>query len=119
MAIKRASDFTEILIRRRIISPEQLEEAREMAEKNRLKLAEALVRLGYASGEEVMRAVAEQHGREYINLHDVVIPPTVLELVPESVARENVVLPLAEEDGTLKVIVSDPTDYETLSLIHI
>ncbi|HOM18256.1 MAG TPA: ATPase, T2SS/T4P/T4SS family [Thermoguttaceae bacterium] len=101
-----------------MISPEQLEEAREMANKNRIKLAEALVRLGYATGEEVMRAIAEQHGREYISLHEVVIPPTVLELVPESVARENVVLPLAEEDGTLKIIVSDPTDYETFDKLQ-
>ena len=31
-----------------------------------------------------------------------------IELVPESVARENAVLPMAEEDGALKVIVSDP-----------
>jgi type IV pilus assembly protein PilB len=118
MALKKAVDFTEILLRRRIISPEQLEEAREVAEKNRIKLADALVRLGYATGEEVMRAIAEQHGREYINLRDVVIPPNVLELVPESVARENVVLPLAEEDGTLKVIVSDPTDYETFDKLQ-
>ncbi len=118
MAVKKASDFTEILMRRRIVSPEQLQEAREMAEKHRIKLPEALIRLGYASGEEVMRAIAEQHGREYIHLSDVVIPPTVLELVPESVARENVVLPLAEEDGTLKVIVSDPTDYETFDKLQ-
>ena len=118
MALKKVVDFTEILLRRRLISPEQLEEAREVADKNRIKLADALVRLGYVTGEDVTRAIAEQHGREYINLRDVVIPPTVLELVPESVARENVVLPLAEEDGTLKVIVSDPTDYETFDKLQ-
>src|SRR5439155_7755806 len=31
----------------------------------------------------------------------------------ESVARENAVLPLAEDDGTLRVIMSDPLDYDT------
>src|SRR5207237_535874 len=39
--------------------------------------------------------------------------PAVVELVPESVARENVVLPLAQEDGALKIIMSDPTDFDT------
>ncbi len=41
------------------------------------------------------------------------IPPSVVELVPESVARENAILPMAEEDGSLKVIVSDPLDFDT------
>ena len=58
--------------------------------------------------------MAEQHGRDYVNLAEVVIPPNVVELVPESVARENAVIPLAEGDGKLKVIVSDPNDFETI-----
>ena len=53
-------------------------------------MPDALIRLGYATGEEVMRAMAEQHGLDYVNLSEVVIPPSVVELVPESVARENV-----------------------------
>ncbi len=115
---KKKGDYTDILIRRGIVSPEQLSEAQEMADSSGMKLADALVRLGYATGEEVMRAVAEQHGREYINLSEVAIPPSVVELVPESVARENVVLPLAEEDGDLRVIVSDPNDFETFDKLQ-
>ena len=41
-----------------------------------------------------MRAMARQHGLAYVNLSEVVIPPSVVELVPESVARENKILPL-------------------------
>jgi type IV pilus assembly protein PilB len=39
-------------------------------------------------------------------------------LVPESVARENVVLPLSQDNGTLKVIVSDPMDLGTLDKLR-
>ena len=42
----------------------------------------------------------------------------VVELVPESVARENAVMPLAEEDGALKVLVSDPFDFETFEKLQ-
>ena len=108
---KKKSTYTEILIRQGVISPDQLSEAEDMAKQTGIKLPDALVRLGYATGEEVMRAMAEQHGLDYVNLSEVAIPPSVVELVPESVARENVVLPLAEEDGSLTVIVSDPDDY--------
>ena len=53
-----------------------------------------------------------------MNLKEVTIPPSVVELVPESVARENFILPMSEEDGSLKVIVSDPLDYDTLEKLR-
>lgn len=116
MAKKRA--FTDILIRNRVISPDQLAEAQEMAKQSGSKLPEALIRLGYATGEDVARAMAEQHGLDYVNLNEVAIPPAVVELVPESVARENVILPLSEDDGSLRVIVSDPDDYPTFEKLR-
>jgi len=114
MPAKKTGDYTEILIRQGIISPEQLAEAEQMGRESGMKVPDALSRLGYATGEDVMRAMAEQHGRDYVNLSEVVIPPSVVELVPESVARENAVIPLAESDGKLTVIVSDPNDFETI-----
>ena len=115
---KRKSDYTEILIRQGLISPEQLAEAQQMSQESGMKLADALTRLGYATAEDVTRAMAEQHGLDYVNLSEVVIPPSVVELVPESVARENVAIPLAESDGKLTVIISDPMDYETFDKLR-
>ncbi|HWL72506.1 MAG TPA: hypothetical protein VNQ74_01380, partial [Burkholderiaceae bacterium] len=77
-----------------------------------------LVKQGYATSEQVMQAMADLHGYEFFDLRDVPIPPSVVELVPESVARENAVIPLAEEDGALKVLVSDPFDYETFEKLQ-
>ena len=65
-----------------------------MASGSGIRPAEALTRLGYATGEDVMRAMAEQHGLDFVNLNEVAIPPAVVELVPESVARENIAIPL-------------------------
>jgi type IV pilus assembly protein PilB len=110
---KRKAEYTEILIRQGVISPDQLTEAKQMAKESAIKLPEALIRLGYATGEEVTRAMAEQYGLTYVNLSEVAIPPSVVELVPESVARENAVIPLAEGEGRLTVIMSDPNDYDT------
>lgn len=118
MCATKKRDFTEILLGQGIVGREQLAEAEQMAEHSRMTLSEALSRLGYATGEEIVRAMAEEHGLEFVDLNEVVIPPQVIELVPESVARENVILPLAEEDGDLKVIVSDPNDYETFEKLR-
>ncbi|MCE9532190.1 MAG: GspE/PulE family protein, partial [Planctomycetes bacterium] len=51
-------------------------------------------------------------------LKEIKIPDSVIELVPESVARENSILPMAEEDDTLKVIVSDPYDIDTIEKLR-
>ncbi|MEN6458549.1 MAG: ATPase, T2SS/T4P/T4SS family [Thermoguttaceae bacterium] len=115
---KRKSDYTEILVRQGVISPEQLAEAQQVAQQSSTALPDALIRLGYATGEEVMRALAEQHNLDYVNLAEVSIPPSVVELVPESVARENIAIPLSEADGKLTVIVSDPDDYETFDKLR-
>lgn len=111
-------DFTEILVRQGVISNNQLAEAQQMARGSGIKIGDALVRLGYATSEEVMRAIAQQFGYDYVDLSEVAIPPSVIELVPESVARENAILPMDERDGALKVIVSDPEDFETLDKLR-
>lgn len=111
-------NFTEILMRQGVISQDQLSEADEMARASGSSVAESLVRLGYATGDEVMRAVAEEHHLNFVNLEEISIPPNVVELVPESVARENVILPMAEEDDSLQVIVSDPLDLDTFDKLR-
>jgi type IV pilus assembly protein PilB len=95
-----------------------LAEAQQHANASSQKLPDALIQLGYATGEDIIRAMAEQHGLDYVNLSEVDIPPSVVELVPESVARENAVIPLAKSDDALTVIVSDPDDYETIEKLR-
>lgn len=110
--------WTDILIAQGIVGPDQLSEAEQMARQSDMKLPEALDRLGYVSGEDVAKAMAEQHGLEYVRLAEITVPPSVVELVPESVARENAILPLSEEDGGLRVVVSDPDDFETFEKLR-
>ena len=110
--------FTDILIQRGTISREQLKEAQAIAKSTGANAADTLIRLGYATGEEVMRAVAHEHNLEYVDLHDTAIAPGVVELVPESVARENVILPMSEDDGSLRVVVSDPLDLDTFEKLR-
>ena len=115
---KSRGDFTEILVRRQTLSPDQLEEAQGMAKQTGTRLQDALVKLGYATAQEVMSAIAEFHGLQFIDLTEVTIPQSVVELVPESVARENFVLPMAQENGALKIIMSDPSDFDTVQKLQ-
>jgi type IV pilus assembly protein PilB len=115
---KTRGDFTDILVRRQVLSPDQLAEAKALQQQTGAKLADTLVKLNYASTEEVMTAIAEFHGLQFVDLTEVTIPAAVVELVPESVARENLVLPLAQENGALKIIMSDPSDFDTVQKLQ-
>mgnify|MGYP001027965189 FL=1 len=111
-------DFTDVLLRKKIISPEQLAEAEATATAQGLKLQDALIKLNYATANEVMEAIAEHHGLQFVDLTQTEIPKAVIELVPESIARENVVIPLALEGNTLKIITADPTNYDTIQKLQ-
>ena len=111
-------DLGDYLVQQGMISLEQWAEAKQLAASQHLKPRDALVQLGYASSEQIMQAIAARDGYEYYDLRDVAIPPAVVELVPESVARENAVIPLAEEDGVLRVLVSDPQDFDTIDKLQ-
>jgi uncharacterized protein (TIGR02996 family) len=49
-----------------------------------------------------------------VDLTGFTVPPAVLELVPESLARENMVLPLGRRDRSLVVAVANPGDRDLL-----
>jgi type IV pilus assembly protein PilB len=115
---KTRGDFTDILIRRQVLSPDQLDEAKNLQQQTGVKLQDALVKLDYATMEQIMTSIAEFHGLQFIDLTEVTIPAAVVELVPESVARENVILPLSQDNGALKIIMSDPSDFDTVQKLQ-
>jgi type IV pilus assembly protein PilB len=115
---KSRGDFTDILFRKQLLSADQLEEARGLQQQAGMKLHDAIVKLGYLTNDQVMSAVAEFHGMQFIDLTEVTIPAAVVELMPESVARENMVLPLSQDNGTLKIIMSDPSDFDTVTKLQ-
>ena len=111
-------DFTDLMLTRGIISLDQLSEAKLIAKKEDKTVGQILATLGYASGEEVTQALAEFYKFEYVDLSTIRIPDNVIQLVPESVARENKIIPISDEDETIKVLVSDPFDIETIEKLR-
>jgi type IV pilus assembly protein PilB len=112
---KQSRDWTEILVKRGVVGPDQIKEAQRMGN---VPLEEALVKLAYASPEDIMKAMAEQHNRPYVELREIEIPASIIELVPESIARENIVMPLAQENGAIRVIMHNPLDFETIDKLR-
>ncbi len=117
MSDKRG-DVIAFLIRRGVASSAQLAEAWEMSRRTRQTLGACLIRLGHASPEKILRALAEFYGLPFISLDGLTVPREVLALLPASVAWENAVLPLGASGEVLVVAVSDPTDLDTVQKLQ-
>jgi type IV pilus assembly protein PilB len=112
-------DFTDLLLRKGIVSLDQLSEAANLARETDISIGDALIKLGYAAADDVYRALATFHKLEYVDLATIRIADEVIQLVPESVARENNVIPYQNaDDDSLRVLVSDPFDLETIEKLR-
>ncbi|HEX3869079.1 MAG TPA: GspE/PulE family protein [Pirellulales bacterium] len=104
-------DFVDILLKRKIVDAKQVAEAEKVAHAGNMSLADAFVKMSI-SAEDVARAQADFNGVEYINLTEADISPEVIRLVPESLARENTIVPIAGDDSRVKVAIVDPFDLD-------
>jgi type IV pilus assembly protein PilB len=105
--------FTTILVSEGLLSAEQLAEALRIAESSGKKVHEEVVRLGYAPGDKVMKALAKAYRLKFVDLAGLEVPQEVVSLLPESVARENTIFPVAESGSSLRVATCDPSDLDT------
>ncbi|MGN6544398.1 MAG: GspE/PulE family protein, partial [Aureliella sp.] len=111
-------DFTDLLLRRGVVSLDQLSEATSMARQEDISVADALVKMQYAAPQDVYRALADFHKMDFVDLAAVRIDDAIIQLVPESVARENTIIPYQEDGDSLIVLVSDPFDLETIEKLR-
>ncbi|MFM8953947.1 MAG: type II/IV secretion system protein, partial [Planctomycetaceae bacterium] len=63
-----ADAFTNLLVSEGIVSAEQLAEAMKVAGTSGKKVHDEVVRLGYAPGDKVMRALAKAHRLKFVDL---------------------------------------------------
>ena len=104
--------FTSVLISEGIISAEQVSEAVRLAGASGSKVHDEVIKLGYATPERVMAALGKAFRLKVVDLTGIIVSQDVIELLPESVARENTLFPLEEIGGGLRLATSDPTDID-------
>lgn len=103
----------EILIERKIISPEQLKQALDVQKKGKDYLGKVLVDLGFVEEIEIVIALVVQCNLPYIAIDRYEIEPKILQMVPENLAREKRLIPLDRVGSILSVVMVDPLDLGT------
>ena len=100
------------------IGESQLEEARNMAANLGIPVEDALVRLGYISAADLGQAQASEFGYEYIELEGRQIPNAIIELVTESMARENIVIPIESDGDSVVIAMHNPNNIEVIDKLR-
>jgi type IV pilus assembly protein PilB len=97
----------EILVDKKWLNSRQLEEGLQKAES---LIGEWLVERRYITEEQLAKALAEQFRLPYVDLKGHTVPLELFEYFPASEAYRQTALPLGKENGTLKVVVSNPLE---------
>jgi type IV pilus assembly protein PilB len=77
----------DLLVKEKIITPEQLEQASKAQKEQNVRLGSALVKLGFLTDEDVTNFLSRQYGVPAINLSYFEIDPAVVKLIPFETAE--------------------------------
>ncbi len=103
-------EIGDVLLRRGLISPEQLQSARDQSRGTRLD--RAVVELGYIAEEDVLKAFADELGMKFVDLRDFQIDRELLAKFPTTAVFRHTLIPLSRNNGQVSVAICDPFDLE-------
>ena len=111
MAVSAPADrIGDQLVNEGLIAREQLQKALDDARASGNRVGFSLVKLGFLTEQDLVRALARQHRVPAVDLERVKLDPKILKLVPTEIAVKHQVLPLRRVGRTLTVAMSNPTD---------
>ena len=105
-----AARIGELLLKEKLITPAQLQEALNYQKSNGGKLGYNLIKLGYVKDDEITALLSKQYGVPSINLTQFEIDESVLKLVPPETAQKYQIIPLSRSGASLTIAMTDPTN---------
>ncbi len=116
---QRAKQLGSLLLSSRSITESQLDGALRVQADQGGRLGEVLERLGYTDVHHVRRALADQRRLATVDLQETSSSDEALALVPAEVASKYRLLPLAVNNGRLRLAMADPFDRQALDVVRL
>lgn len=104
----RRKRLGDILRERGLLTDDELRLALERQRESGEKLGEALIKLGFISPDDIADALSEHLRIPRVDFKRRYVSSDVVRLVPESIIREQQVLPIEQEGNFLSVAMVDP-----------
>ncbi len=104
----------DLLLEQNLVTEEQLRECIAIQRTSGQNLAHILVERGYLAEEDLVITLSEQLGIPHIRVANYSIPKEVLAEVPESLARQHLMLPISITGDVLTLAMANPLNIMAL-----
>lgn len=101
-----------------VIPAEELQDAVETADQEQRPLRDVLIERDLISDPHLGQLVAEHLHLQLVTLGTLTIPEDTLRIIPADMARNLQVMCFAEDDVTVKLAMSEPSDLATIHLVE-
>lgn len=119
--IKRivSKQLGELLLEKGVIRNEQLEKALKVQKEKGGLLGTVLVSLGFTTEEEIAQAITVQYGFPYLPLSSYEIDRSVIDVIPENVARQYCLIGIDKIGDTMTIAMSNPLNLQAVEDIEL
>jgi len=98
-----------LLLDTKVLTKQQLDHARSEQKQTRELLIEVIIR-GLLDRETVSQFWAQATGHPYVDLTDIAVDSSVVNLVKKELAERFHFMPISEKNGTIKIVMYNPGD---------
>lgn len=111
--------YGEMLRALNIVKEEDVLRALAEQEKSGEDLDTILHRTGVANAHKVLQSVSSHFGLETVDITKVTVSPEVLNVIPVRMIHRYNILPIAKDNGTLRIATADPLNYDAFDDIRL
>ncbi len=101
-----------------LVSDKQFEKALSESKGSGREAGDILVSSGLLPEDELIKIKAHLLGIPFINLEKEIIPPEILKIIPEPIARVHNIIAFSKKGNKLEVAMLDPEDLRTIEFIE-
>ncbi|HEY6072919.1 MAG TPA: hypothetical protein VIV15_05865, partial [Anaerolineales bacterium] len=112
------TELLDKLIELGFISTDAIQTLKERAATRGTTLAEAALLDNILHFDAKGWILAEALGLPYLEIDPGSVPQSLCDIIPETMARENLIVPIARESGRITLAVADPYCHEVFSAIE-
>jgi len=113
----RQAKLGDVLVRIGVINAEQLAAALKQTDADQKNLGQVLVAMQFATEDQILKAVGMRLGIPYFLTFEGMLEPDAAKLIPESVARRCLAVPVFKGEGGLTVGMVNPVDLAAIDEI--
>ena len=101
----------DLLVKSGTVTQAQLDRALELQESTGERLGEVLQKHGFITEKQLIDTLMDQLGVEFVDLNTCSIPPEMAQILPKSIAKKHMVVPIRANRTDVQLAMADPLNF--------